>query len=243
MDFRILGSLEADSGGQLLRLGGPRQRALLGYLLLHANEVVSPDRLLDELWFATPHGGLAALQTQVSRVRKIVGTRLVTSDGGYALQVEESEFDLLCLRMMLAGAGSASTPAERSRLLREADALWRGEPLAGLDAPFVAAEAAALDELSMGALEERIAADLECGLHAELIPEVSLLVSRYPLRERLRAQLILALYRAGRQADALVAYRDARRTLLDELGLEPSPALRDLERAILTQDESLAAPA
>lgn len=240
MEFRILGPLEARSGGRQLPLGGPRQRALLSYLLLHAGEVVSSERLLDELWFDLPQGGAAALQTQVSRLRKLVDDRLATEGHGYVLRLQDDDgFDLSRLRVLLAEGGSAASAADRSRLLREAEELWSGEPLAGIDAPFVAGEAAALHELRVGALEERLAADLERGCAAELIPQIALLVEQEPLRERLRMQQILALYRAGRQADALAAYRAARTILDEELGLEPSPALRDLERAVLQQDPAL----
>jgi DNA-binding SARP family transcriptional activator len=239
MEFRILGPLEARSEGLELPLGGPRQRALLAYLLLHANEVVSVERLIDELWFDPPMAGAAAVQTQISRLRKLVGERLMSSAHGYSLRVDVAELDLHRLRALLAEAGEAASPAERSLLLKEAEALWSGDPLAGLDAPFVSGEVAALDELRYGALEERFAADLERGCAAELLAEISLLVAQEPLRERLRMHQILALYRAGRQADALDAYRDARATLDEELGLEPSRPLKELERAILRQDPAL----
>jgi DNA-binding SARP family transcriptional activator len=208
---------------------------------LHADTVVSADRLLDRLWAEPPSGGSAAVQTQVSRLRKTLGDRITTSGRGYELHLEPAELDFERFRTLLAEAGATPDPTRRSALLRQADALWRGEALSGLDAPFVAADAAALEELRLGALEERLEADLDRGLDGELVPELSTLVAHYPLRERLRGQLILALYRGGRQADALEAYRDTRRVLAEELGLEPSPALRDLERAILRHDESLGA--
>ena len=243
MDYRVLGPVEVSSGGLPLQLGGAHQRALLAFLLLHANEVVSADRLLDELWGVPPGGGVAAVRTQVSRLRKQLGDRIVTSGRGYELRVEAGELDLDQFRTLLAEAGASSEPRRRSELLREADRLWRGEALTGLDAPFAESDAAALTELRLAALEDRIEADLDRGRHGELVSELSTLVARHPLRERLRGQLIVALYRSGRQADALEAYRDAKRTLDEELGLEPSPALRELERAILTHDESLAATA
>src|SRR5690242_11828739 len=121
MDFRILGPLEARSGGRQLPLGGPRQRALLAYLLLRANEVVSPERLLDDVWFELPQGGAAALQTQISRLRKVVGERLVSANHGYSLRIDPDELDLERLRALLAAAGSASSPAERSAFLRDAE--------------------------------------------------------------------------------------------------------------------------
>jgi DNA-binding SARP family transcriptional activator len=240
MDFRILGPVEVHSGGEQLRLGGPRQRALLTYLLLHANEVVAGERLLDDLWLEAPRGGLAALQTHVSRLRRVLGARIVTSGSGYAIRVEPGELDLERFRSLLAEAGAAADPTGRSQLLRDAEALWHGVPLAGLDVPFAAGEAAALEELRLAALEDRIEADLETGLDGELVSELSGLVRHHPLRERLRGQLILALYRSGRQADALEAYRETRQMLDEELGLEPTPALRELERAILRHDPALA---
>jgi DNA-binding SARP family transcriptional activator len=243
MEFRVLGPVEVSSGGRPLQLGGAHQRALLAFLLLHANEVVSADRLLDELWTVPPGGGVAAVRTQVSRLRKQLGDRIVTSGRGYELRVEPGELDLQQFRALLAETGASDEPARRSQLLREADGLWRGDALTGLDAPFAEVEAAALAELRLAALEDRIEADLDRGRHRELVSELSTLVGRYPLRERLRGQLILALYRSGRQADALEAYRETRRTLDEQLGLEPSPALRELERAILTHDESLIATA
>jgi DNA-binding SARP family transcriptional activator len=223
LDFRILGPVEVFAEGQPLALGGQRQRALLAYLLLHANGVVAGERLLDELWFEIPGGGLAALQTQVSRLRRILGDRIVTTGSGYSIRLEQGELDLDRFRSLLADAGAAADASERSLQLRAADALWRGAPLAGLDVPFAAAEAAGLDELRLAALEDRIEADLELGHDGECASELSGLIARHPLRERLRAQLILALYRSGRQADALEAYRQTRQMLDDELGLEPEP--------------------
>jgi DNA-binding SARP family transcriptional activator len=244
MEFRILGPVEASSGGQPLQLGGARPRALLAYLLLHTNEIVSAERLLDQLWSDPPGGGVAVVQTQISRLRKPLGERIATTGRGYQLHLEEGdELDLERFRALLAQAGTTSDPAQRSTLLQEAVGLWRGEPLAGIDAPFITAEAAALDELRLGAIEARVDADLERGRHTESVGELGTLISEHPLRERLRGQLILALYRSGRQAEALDAYRSAKCMLDEELGLEPSPALRELERAILTQDESLAPPA
>jgi DNA-binding SARP family transcriptional activator len=241
MDFRILGPVEVLSGDRALPLGGERQRALLSYLLLHANEVVAGSRLLDELWAEPPGGGLGALQTQVSRLRRILEGRILTVGSGYSIRVEEGELDLDRFRSLLAEAGATADPAQRSATLREADALWRGIPLEGIDVPFASVEISALEELRLAALEDRIDAELELSRDRELVAELSTLVARYPLRERLRAQLILALYRSGRQADALEAYRSTRQMLDEKLGLEPSPALRELERAILRHDPALAA--
>jgi DNA-binding SARP family transcriptional activator len=240
MDFRILGPVEVLSEGQQLRLAGQKQRALLAYLLLHANGAVPAERLLDELWPEPPSGGAAALQSQVSRLRKILGERIVSTGSGYAIRIEPGELDLERFRSLLAEAGATGDPAQRSQALRSAEGLWRGTPLDGVEAPFAAAETAALEDLRLAALEDRIEADLELGRDGELVSELAALVQRYPLRERLRANLILALYRSGRQADALETYRETRRILNDELGLEPSPTLRELERAILRHDPALA---
>jgi DNA-binding SARP family transcriptional activator len=240
MEFRVLGPVEVSSGGRPLQLGGAQQRALLAFLLLHANEVVSADRLLDELWAVSPGGGVAAVRTQVSRLRKQLGDRILTSGRGYELHIEPGELDLERFQALLAEAGTAAESGQRSALLRKADELWRGEALSGLDAPFVDGEAAALKELRLAALEARVEADLDAGRDGELVAELSALVARHPLRERLRGQLILALYRSGRQSDALEAYRETRRMLDEQLGLEPSPALRELERAILRHDPALA---
>src|SRR5260370_37175710 len=161
MEFRILGPLEARSNGLPLRLGGPRQRALLAYLLLHANEVVSAERLVDELWFEPRLRGPAAVQTLVSRLRKVVGERLVSSGHGYSLRIEGDELDLHRLRALLADAGGASSAEERWPALRRAVGLWCGGPRAGPDAPLVPGGAAALEELRDSALERRFAAELE----------------------------------------------------------------------------------
>jgi DNA-binding SARP family transcriptional activator len=241
MDFSLLGPVEATEDGQPIPLGGPRQRALLARLLIDANRVVSSERLAADLWDSLPQDAHGALQNHVSRLRKALGDRLATKPPGYLIRVEPGELDLDVFRSRVAEAGGLADPRERSRVLREADALFGGQPLADVDAPFAETERAALEELRLAACEGRIDADLERGRHAELVAELGMLVRTHPLRERLRGQLILALYRCGRQADALEAYRDARRTLDQELGLEPSPALRELERAILTHDESLAA--
>src|SRR5437868_11516826 len=168
MDYRVLGPVEVSSGGLPLQLGGAHQRALLAFLLLHANEVVSADRLLDELWAVPPGGGVAAVRTQVSRLRKELGEAIETSGRGYMLRVQPGELDLHRFRALLAEAGATTAPGQRSTLLREADALWRGEALGALDAPFAAADAAALEELRLAALEDRLEADLECGLNGEL---------------------------------------------------------------------------
>ena len=251
MDFRILGPLEVDEGAQAIPIVGDRQRALLGILLLHANAPVSSDELIDELWGehapASPRKGL---QVQVSRLRKALGegsARLVTQPNGYLLHVEPGELDLdRCERLAREGREALSTedPRHAADRLQEALAVWRGPALADFTFDsFAQGEIGRLGELRFALLEDRIDADLACGRHTELVGELEALVSEHPLRERLRRQLVLALYRGGRQAEALEAYRAAREILDEELGLEPTPALRELEQAILTHDADLAAPA
>ena len=242
MDFRILGPLDVRVDDRPLALGGARQRALLGLLLLHPNEVVSSDRLVDELWGDAE--GSKALQVAVSRLRKVIGRDvLVTRPPGYQLRVEPGQLDLHRFEQLVAdgrAALAADNPGAASLTLREALALWRGAPLADLtfESP-LQTELARLEELRLAALEDRIDADLALGRHADAIGELEALSALHPLRERLRAQLMLALYRSGRQAEALEAYHDARRALVDELGIEPGRALRDLERRILSQDAGL----
>ncbi len=244
MDFRVLGPLAVEDERGQLPLDGPRVRALLALLLLRANTAVSTADLLDELWGEDlPKSGATAVQNAVVRLRKTLGTRVVTTGAGYLVRVEPGELDLARFRELVEQAGAAE-PAERARLLREGLGLWRGEPLGSLgNAAFVARERARLEDERLGALEDRIDADLVLGRHADLIPELSALAAEHPLDERFRAQLILALYRSGRQAAALDVYRETRRVLAEELGLEPGPALRELERAILRQDAALDAPA
>ena len=250
MDFRILGPLEVDEAGRAIPIVSGRQRALLAILLVHANKPVSTDRLIDELWGEHPPASVRkGLQVLVSRLRKTLGkgsARLATQPDGYLLHVEPGELDLdRCERLGRQGRealarGDCRPAAEQ---LREALGLWRGPPLAEFAfESFAQAEIGRLEELRLALLEDRIDADLACGTHATLVGELEALVAEHPLRERLRRQLILALYRSGRQADALEAYREARTVLDEELGLEPTPALRELEHAILTHDPSLRAP-
>ncbi len=225
----------------MLALGGGRQRSLFGALLLHANEVVSIDRLIDALWGQTPPvTAPKSIQVYVSRLRKELGEgRLLTQAPGYVLKVERSELDLRRFEQLLADARSAD-PSSAAQKLRRALALWRGPALADLGyEPFVQADIARLEELRWVALEQRIEADLASGRHAELVGELEALVAEHPLRERLRCLLMLALYRSARQAEALDTYRHARRDLSEQLGLEPSDELKRLEQAILRQDPAL----
>ncbi len=244
MEFRILGPLEVLDGGEAIKLPGPKQRSLLALLLLHANEVVSSDRLIDELWPGEPpESGAAALQASVSRLRKSLGGAaglLETVAPGYVLRLDSQDLDLQRFERLVADAERDEAPAAAERL-REALSLWRGPPLADFAyEPFAQAAIGRLEELRLLALERRIDADLEAGRDAELVPELEALVSQHPLREGLRQKLMLALYRAGRQADALDSYQGARRALVDGLGIEPGPTLQELEKAILRQDVSLA---
>src|SRR5262249_43188624 len=228
VDFATLGPLAVTDGGQPVALGGPKQRALLAILLLHANESVSRDRLIDGIWGEQPPDNPGqALDTYVSRMRKALGSdRIERRGAGYAARVEPGELDVERFET-LANAGRFA----------EALAIWRGPALGDLVyEPFAQPDAARLEERRLGVLEERIEADLEAGAGGELVPELAPLVRDHPLRERLLAQLMLALYRAGRHTAALEAYRRTRRTLAEELGLEPGPQLRELERRILAHD-------
>jgi YVTN family beta-propeller protein len=233
MEFRALGPLEVVDDGRVLQLGSGRQLALVALLLLHANESVSVDRIVDELWGdARPPTAAKIVRNNVSLLRKELGDRLLTRPPGYLLVVEDGELDSARLERAIESGQLGD--------LNEALALWRGAPLSQFAyEPFAQHEIARLEELRLTAIEARIEAELDLGRHRALIPELETLVQQHPLREGLRAQLMLALYRSGRQADALEAYRGARTALNDELGIEPGPELRALERRILNQDESL----
>jgi DNA-binding SARP family transcriptional activator len=243
VEFRILGPLEVLEDGHQVPLGGSKQRALLAFLMLHANEVVSRDRLIDGLWGdSPPETAPTALQVHVSQLRKAFGRDLIlTQPPGYLVRVGDGELDLHRFEQLVVAARAEET-AQAARLLREALALWRGAPLAELGDSFAPAERARLAEQRLAALEQRIEAELALGRHAELVPELEGLVREHPLRERLRGQLMLALYRCGRQADALVVYRSGRRLLDEELGLEPDDELQRLEKAILNHDPSITSP-
>jgi DNA-binding SARP family transcriptional activator/streptogramin lyase len=224
-------------------LGGSKQRALLGLLLLHANRVVSRDRLIDELWDGSPpETASTALQVYVSQLRKALGRdAIVTQAPGYMVNVEPGTLDSERFEQLVQEA-HASDPDVAAERLREALALWRGPPLADLDDSIARPERAELEDRRAATHEQRIDADLELGRHGEVVSELEALVREDPLRERRRAQLMLALYRSGRQADALDTYRSGRKLLADELGLEPGDELRRLEKAILEQDPAIAAP-
>jgi DNA-binding SARP family transcriptional activator len=243
MEFRILGPLEVVDRGRVVSLGGPKQRALLGALLLTPNRAVSVDRLIDVLWPTGPPSATAnALQFHVSQLRKALGDGelIVTREPGYLIRIEPDQLDLLRFERLVAEA--IGTEVERgSRLLTEALALWRGEPLPDLaDDPASRAEVQRLEAARFAALELRIETDLGLGRHSQLVPELEALVHEHPLHERLSGALMQALYGTGRQADALDVYRKTRERFVVELGIEPSPALRELEQAILRQDPTLA---
>ena len=244
MEFRILGPLEVRDGGAPLPIGGGRQRALLALLLLNANRVVPVKRLVDDLWGENVPGTASkAVQIYVSKLRKVLPKgRLETRPPGYLIQLEDGELDLWRLERLLAEGRHALAEGkaqEAASHLREALSLWRGPALAEFTEPFAQPASARLEELRLACLEERIEADLALRGRGELVGELEALVARHPLRERLRAQQMLALYRSGRQAEALSVYQESRRLLDEELGIEPSQRLRDLERRILQQDPEL----
>jgi DNA-binding SARP family transcriptional activator len=253
VNFQLFGDLEAVSDGERVQVAGHKQRALLAVLLLHANEVVSADRLIEDLWGEEPPAQAAkSVQVHVWRLRKALAAvsggangegRLLTRSSGYLLRVEPGELDVRELERLVREGSEALRDGRFERaagLLREGLALWRGQPLAefAYDS-FAQPEIGRLGELRLHALEGRIDADLALGRHASLVGELEALVSEHPLVERLRAQLMLALYRSGRQADALEVYRGTRRVLLDELGLEPGEELRRLHQAVLDHDPEL----
>jgi DNA-binding SARP family transcriptional activator len=248
MEFRILGPLEASDGRRLLPLGGAKPRALLAALLLQANETVSSDRLIDEIWGENPPRSAAKLvQGYVSRLRRSPGAAIETRPPGYRLRVEDDELDLLAFLRLVDDAREAvrrNDLGRAARLFTEALAMWRGIPLSDVELHGTAAlEADRLGELRLSLLLDRVDVELALGRHAELVSDLEALVLANPLQERLRGQLMLALYRSGRQADALRVYRELRTLLVEQLGLEPSEALRSLESAILRHDPAAAAPA
>ena len=252
MDFRILGPLEALDGGRVVGLGGARQRALLAVFLLHRGERLSTDRLIDELWGERPPAtATKSVQVYVSRLRKALGEGdgdassgvIVTHEHGYELELDPERLDAHRFERLVSEGRSdlaAGRPKPAASALEGALSLWRGPALADLAyEPFAQREVARLDDLRLEALEALIEAKLALGAHVELVGQLQTLIGEHPFRERLRAQLMLALYRCDRQADALQAYQDARLTLVEELGIEPSERLRDLEQAILAQDPEL----
>jgi DNA-binding SARP family transcriptional activator/ABC-type branched-subunit amino acid transport system substrate-binding protein len=254
MEFRILGPLEVAEHGSRLEIGRGKERSVLAILLLHANEVISSECIIDDLWGDQPPATAAkSVQVYVSRLRKALASAaadgsangvLLTRGGGYTLCVEPGQFDAESFEQGLTQAErslAAGAPEQASETLRRVLALWRGPALADfVHEPFAELEIARLEELRLVAIEQRITADLQLGRHAAVVPELDMLVARHPLRERFWEQLMLALYRSGRQTEALQAYRRARHVLVEEAGLEPGEPLRKLEQAILAHDPALA---
>ncbi len=247
MEVRLFGELEAVQGGVTLPVRGPKQRALLALLVLHCGEPVSADRLIDVLWGDGQAANPAnALQAQIGQLRRTLGAdAIVTSEAGYALTVGSGDVDVIRFEQLVAKGrrlAKEGEAAQASAALGEALGLRRGEPLAEFaDAGFADAERARLDELALVAVEARAGADLDLGRHADLVGELEAACRRHPLRERLRELLMISLYRSGRQSEALRTYTAIRDRLVDELGIDPGPALRELQARILAQDPSLAA--
>ena len=252
IDYRILGPLEVSADGRVIEIGGPKLRVLLVILLLRANQSVPRDVLAHELWGEKPPAGAqGSLDVYVSRLRKALGpyangSVLVTRPGAYSLVVGEGQLDARRFERLVDQGRAAlarNAPDQAAARLRAALKLWRGPALADLaDGPGPRIEAFRLEELKLSATEDRIESDLALGRHADVVGELEALVAAHPLRERPQGQLMIALYRCGRQAEALEAYQAARRKLVEELGLEPGPALQRVERAILQQDASLDLP-
>jgi class 3 adenylate cyclase len=244
VEFRILGPLEVRGDAQPVALGGAKQRALLVLLVVRANELLPTERIVEELWGGTPPPtATKTVQVYVSQLRKALGRELLETRGpGYVLHAEDDAVDARRFERLLGEARRAlpTDAAAAARLLEQALGLWRGDALAEFAyEPFAAGEIARLAELRLVARELLLEARVELGAHVEAVPELERLVREQPLRESLRRLLMLALYRSGRQADALAAYQDARAALVDELGLEPGHALQGLEKAILRQDPAL----
>jgi DNA-binding SARP family transcriptional activator/ABC-type branched-subunit amino acid transport system substrate-binding protein len=249
MDFRLLGPLEVFDGDRAVSLGEGRQRSVLVLLLLHHDEVVTTDRLVDALWGEhPPRTAVKVVQNNIAQLRRALGDGdtvvLRTHGRGYALCLGDGSLDVERFEALVREGGAAlarKNPGQARDRLGEALSLWRGPALADVAyESFAQPDIARLEERRLAALEQRVDADLELGGHEDLVPELEGLVAEHPAREQFSAQLMLALYRAGRQSDALQVYRDARRTLVDELGVEPGPRLRELEAAILRQDDELA---
>src|SRR3954452_20349864 len=249
MQFGILGPLEVRADGRAVPLGGVKPRAVLAVLALHANRPVSAERLAIALWGEdAPPSAVKTVQVYVARLRKALDDpdRVVTTAGGYCLRVGPGELDAERFERRVADGREALAEGRGDHAaaeLRDALELWRGPPLAELaSTPFAPAEIARLEEQHLTAVELRVDADLAAGRHAELVGQLQQLTSAHPWRERLHAQLMLALYRSGRQADALEAYRHAREVLVERLGIEPGAELHDLHEAILAHELAIDAP-
>lgn len=251
--FTVLGPVRAWRGATPLAAGSPQQRALLAALLLRGGRTATAPELVDALWGdEPPHAALAALRTYASRLRKALGDdadTLVSESGGYAIRPVDGrplDLDHDHAEQYAAEAEKARATGDRSRareLLDRALALWEGEPLAGLAGPYADTQRTRLDEWRLSLTESRLELILEAGCHADAVSELTALTAAHPLRERLRELLMLALYRSGRQAEALAVYADTRRLLADELGVDPCASLADLQQRILQADPDLDAPA
>ena len=241
---QLLGPLQVERDGQPVALGGRAQRALLARLLLEPGRTVPVSRLVEDLWGEhAPASASKMIQIYVSMLRKVLPEGvLVTRSPGYAIELPRQAIDLSLfedLRHAGQAALAAGSPAHALEQLREALAMWHGAALAEFEEPFATIESSRLEELHLATVEDRIDAELQLGRHGALVAELHALVAHHPLRERLRGQLMLALYGSGRQADALAEYHRVRDVLLEDLGIEPSPSLRELERRILQQDPTL----
>jgi DNA-binding SARP family transcriptional activator/streptogramin lyase len=251
VEFRILGPLEVVEDGNSVALGTLKERLVLGVLLLHANEFVSRERLIDDLWGeAPPPTARKAVNVYLSKIRKALSGAgadpITTASGGYRLNIELKRLDASRVHALVADARELVANGElehAAECFRDALSLWRGPTLAGLQLESLGRdEVAQLDELRLAALMDRIDCDLALGLHEQVLGELAVLVREHPLRERFRTQQMLALYRADRQAEALDAYVEARQTLVEDLGIEPSEALQRLQQAILRHDSALELP-
>jgi DNA-binding SARP family transcriptional activator len=253
MQFSVLGSTEVTAGGVQLELGGVKQRAILGYLVLHANKVVPTSQILQSMWEGNPPPTARKMvQNAVSGIRRMLAANagpgspapsLRTHPPGYQLRVDTDAVDLFRFRSLVRDGRAAiagGTPAHGVELLRTALSLWRGHALADLvETGICWSELAAIEDERLSALEDRVEAELACGRHREITPELEVLTATEPLRERLCLQFMLALYRSGRQADALRVYRRTREALIDGLGLEPGRELRELQQRILEHDAAI----
>ncbi|MGW1732965.1 BTAD domain-containing putative transcriptional regulator, partial [Streptomyces sp. NPDC001999] len=243
--FAVLGPVRAWRGGEPLASGSPQQRALLTALLLRDGRTATAAELIDAIWGEEPPSqALAAVRTYASRLRKILDpATLISNAGGYAIRTRPEALDLTAAQELAADAEKARAGGDRARardLLNEALALWDGEPLASVPGPYAENQRTRLEEWRLQLTETRLDLDLELGCHAEAVSELTALTAAHPLRERLRELLMVALYRSGRQAEALAVYADTRRLLADELGVDPRPELSQLQQRILRADEELA---
>ncbi|WP_406000173.1 AfsR/SARP family transcriptional regulator [Streptomyces sp. NBC_00829] len=245
--FSVLGPVRAWRGGESLPSGSPQQRALLAALLLRDGRTATASELIDAIWGEDPPSqALAAVRTYASRLRKILSAdALVSESGGYAIRVRHDSLDLAIAQELAAGAEKSRAAGDRAQaraLINKSLGLWDGEPLANVPGPYAENQRARLEEWRLQLLETRLDLDLEVGQHAEAVSELTALTAAHPLRERLRELLMLALYRSGRQAEALAVYADTRRLLAEELGVDPRPELARLQQRILQADEELARP-